>query len=379
MTLERVAIVSDWFAPRRGGIEAQLLDLAERLGSSGKAVYVITSTPGAVDGVNFRVRPLGVAILPREHLVVSPMLPGALRRELSRGYDVVHAHVSVMSPVGWTGAAVARSLGLPTVVTFHSALRAKATLMRVADSILGLGASPVAWTAVSRLVARQAAEALRSDVSVLPNGIDLRSWSEPWPVPEQGPRPRLVSTMRLQRKKRPRHLVRAFAHACAQTRVPARLTLIGDGPEAKTLEDDIAALPGGQGSARIELAGWKSDVDIRAAYAAADGFVLASMNESFGIAALEARAAGLPVIAMRGGPEDFLSHGVDSLLCDDDEGLTHALARFLRDADLRQRLRDHAPNLARFDWPAVIAEHEAVYERARTRAAAAAGAAETRA
>jgi len=226
----RIAIVSDWFAPRRGGIEAQLLQLAERLGERGDEVDVITSTPEAVSGAHHRVRALRLLRLPKVDVAVSPRLVGALREALVTGYDVVHAHVSVVSPVGYIGAAVARSLDLPTLVTFHSILRYKRAALRAANAVVGLSRSRVRWTAVSELVATQVRHGLPdADVSVLPNGIDVRFWT----VAADAPQPahagvRIVSATRLHAKKRPLQLIRAFARAASRVATPMHLVIAGE-------------------------------------------------------------------------------------------------------------------------------------------------------
>jgi glycosyltransferase involved in cell wall biosynthesis len=375
----KIAIVSDWFAPRRGGIEAQLLELTRRLGAAGNQVDVLTSTPGAAGEPGIHVRPLRVFTLPVIQLALSPALPGALRRELARGYDVVHAHVSVVSPVGYAAAAVARWLGLPTVVTFHSVLRHKRHLLRIANALAGIGRSAVLWSAVSEAVARQVRSAIRdADVCVLPNGIELAAWGG---VEHAGDTARahrdgvmLVSTMRFQRKKRPLPLIRAFARAASRANVPARLCIIGDGPERPAMEREIHDLGLMAGAARVELMGWRDHAELRAIYAGADGFVLPSTREAFGIAALEARAAGVPVIAMEtSGATEFLRHDVDALICDDDQDLARSIARFLGDAALRQRLARARVSLDRYDWAGVVAEHQKVYRRAMARAGAAEG------
>jgi glycosyltransferase involved in cell wall biosynthesis len=373
----RIAIATDWFAPRRGGIESQLLQLAEGLGTRGHDVDVITSTPGALDGRAFRARPLGVATLRGSDVAISPALIPALHRELRRGYDVVHAHVSVVSPVGYAAAAVARSLGLPTVVTFHSLLRYKSHLLRAANAVFEIGRGAAIWSGVSELVARQLRVALSSsDVVVLPNGIDCAFWQSAAPnAAERERRLTLVSTIRLNRKKRPRQLVDAFAQAAARANVPARLIIAGDGPERRALERDIAIRGLGNGSIRVELVGWLDRRELRSLYAAADGFVLPSKRESFGIAALEARAAGLPVIGMRdSGSSEFLQHGADALLSSDDIELSHNIERFIADAKLRARLIKAPTSLERYDWSVVLAVHAEVYSSAMRRASVAAGA-----
>jgi len=365
----RIAVVSDWFAPRRGGIEAQLTEICERLGAAGREVDVFTTTPDARDGMAFRVMPAPLELLrlPIQDVVVSPRMLSCLRTELASGYDVVHAHVSVVSPLGYAGVIAARSLGLPVVVTFHSVLRAKAALLRALDGLLDFGGAAVHWSAVSERVAAQVSGALRAaQVSLLSNGVDLPYWAghSTRVGPSAGAMVTLVSTMRLQRKKRPRQLLRAFAQAVARAGVPCHLILIGDGPGRAAIERDIVALGLVQGRASAEVRGWLDRDSIRSVYAGAHGFVLASRAESFGIAALEARAAGLPVIAMRGGCVEFLTDGADALLCDDDEGLTSALSRFLLDPDLRQRLASASPDLRRYDWPFVLAAHDGAYARA---------------
>ena len=97
-----------------------MFQLADRLGRAGHDVDVITSTRDAANAAAFHVRPLRLLQMPVTHVVVSPFILGALRQDLSRGYDVVHAHVSVVSPVGYSAAAVARG----DIESFKANLRA---------------------------------------------------------------------------------------------------------------------------------------------------------------------------------------------------------------------------------------------------------------
>jgi glycosyltransferase involved in cell wall biosynthesis len=370
----RIAIATDWFAPRRGGIESQLQQLCTGLAGRGHDVSVLTSTPGAVDGDGYTVRPVGRLPFAALPLALSPGILGELRRELGRGYDVVHAHVSVVSPLAYAAGHVAKALEMPAVMTFHSVLRHKKLFLRALDAVANLAGSPVEWTGVSELVASQLRDALHgAEVSVLPNGIDLGFWSAGHgaaPVPRSPVT--LVSSMRLHRKKRPRALVAAFARAAAGATAPAVLRIMGDGPGRSGLERDVRRLGLDRGVARVELAGWLPADALRAQYAEAHGFVLASTRESFGIAALEAAAAGLPVIAMaEAGCREFLGDE-PHVLCADDDALSSAMSRFIAAPPRRWGGPERQGVLRRYDWSAVLTGHEATYGRAIRRVSGAA-------
>ena len=366
----KIAIATDWFAPRRGGIERQLRELSERLGSRGHDVEVLTSTPGSNDAPS-RVRRLQGVTLPGTQLALSPTLPNVLRQALQRRYDVVHSHVSVVSPVGYTAAFVSRSMGIPTIVTFHSVLRAKVHILRAANAVAEFPVGSPTWTAVSAVVAGQVRRALNGvGVDVLPNGVNLGFWGDAGyrTTRTHNDAITLVSTMRLHRKKRPLQLLRAFALAARRVSARARLLVVGDGPERSIMEREIHELGIAGGRVSVEMLGWRDAEFLRLIYANADGFVLASKHEAFGIAALEARAAGLPVIAMAAsGSREFLRDDVDALLCHDDADLIASIARFIADADLRSRLANAPVDLMRYDWTAVLDAHERAYECAITR------------
>lgn len=357
----RIAIVTDWFAPRPGGIESQLTTLAARLAVRGHQVTVITSTPGSAQGEGYTIDRIDGIQLLLSGVAISPALPGRLRRAIGDRFDLVHAHVSVVSPVAYLGAITAASRGIPTVVTFHSVLRLKQLLLRAVSAIARLHTRPVVWSAVSELVARQARGALGvSDVALLPNGIDLAFWRDTRRAAKVSPPVTFVSAMRLHRKKRPRQLLAAFSDAVRRTGRDARLILAGVGPETDALRRDAASM-----RASVDLVGWMDSADLRNLYADADAFVLPTRHEAFGIAALEARAAGLPVIASsQAGCREFLRHGDNALLCETDADFADAMGRLIREPDVRRRLAAGDDALASYDWDAVLRRHESVYDRA---------------
>ncbi len=119
---------------------------------------------------------------------------------------------------------------------------------------------------------------------------------------------------RLVSYKRPELVAEAFRG------LPYRLTMVGIGPLEARLR---AALP-----PNVELRGWISRRELASLYERASGFVHVG-EEDFGIAMVEALAAGTPVVALgRGGARDIVRHGIDGILVDDAE--LETLPRALR-------------------------------------------------
>jgi N-acetyl-alpha-D-glucosaminyl L-malate synthase BshA len=145
--------------------------------------------------------------------------------------------------------------------------------------------------------------------------------------------------------------------------VPARLLLVGDGPELGTAyrlgrELGISSL--------VETLGAQEDVI--PLLSAADVFVLPSAQESFGLAALEAMACEVPVVASNvGGVPEVISHGVTGFLHDpeDVDGMAASAVTLLTDQDLHHRVAVAASRRVRdeFSVERVVPMYERYYER----------------
>jgi glycosyltransferase involved in cell wall biosynthesis len=361
----RVALVCDWFLPRLGGLELHLRDLAQHLNAAGHTTEIITTTPGdpVVEGV--RVHRVDARRLPRAQIIWTRSGMRAVQQVVEQGqYDVVHAHVSVISPTAYAGAVAGQRLKLPTVLTFHSLTPGPRLLWWIVGRALGLRR----WEAIVSAVSTTAADSVvplvaQQPVLRLPNGIDPTLWRI-----AQGPKDpsevHLITVMRLMPKKRTDALLRAFAEL--RKRAPELtfwLRIVGDGPERAKLER-LARKLGVQD--HVFFFGFRTREQIRDLFADADVFVLPANREAFGIAALEARTAGLPVVAMaETGVADFIHDGREGLLATSDAHLVEQLARMARDPALRERIaehnRDRSPPLG---WQGVIARHVRLYREA---------------
>jgi glycogen synthase len=373
----KIALLSDCYLPRLGGIEVQVHDLAERLISRGHEVVVFTATPGdhgerggfvdEVDGVP--VHRLALR-LPFE-LPVNPLAPRLLRRRLAEGgFDVAHVHMGVVSPFAVDAARVTTGLGLPTVMTWHCMLGSLEPVFRAAGQVRTWAARGVAMNAVSAVAAEPLQRIVGSSgvVNVLSNGIEVGRWAPQTgqqPVREAGGAVRVVSAMRLAGRKRPLPLLRIMARvrAMVPNDIAMSLEIIGEGPDRGRLERFVAAHDMG---GWVHLPGRVTRDELRQRYAASDIYAAPAPLESFGIAALEARTVGLPVVGRLGsGLQEFVSDGVNGYLAADDEAMAAALARLVADDKLRGTMTAH--NLGTSpaqSWGRILDQAEDEYRRA---------------
>jgi glycosyltransferase-like protein len=116
---------------------------------------------------------------------------------------------------------------------------------------------------------------------------------------------------------------------------------------------------------RVRVLGSLECDELERLYRAADVFAFPSTTEGFGLAALEALASGLPVVASDlDALQTFLEHGRSALLVPvgDSHALARALARLAQDPAHRERLRAGGLELAAgFSWDAAAAAHERAY------------------
>lgn len=221
-------------------------------------------------------------------------------------------------------AALKRRFGVPVVVLEHdsgvltgsyaeSALRARRKAYESADAVL----------AVSAALAEKVQALTRHPVGVVPNIVP--GYMFEGARTGQDAAFTFIGVGNMLPSKAFDETLRAFA---ALGEADARLLLVGDGPELPRLR----ALAEELGVA--ERTGFPGRVDNRALAALLRRcacFVLPSRFETFGVAYLEAMAAGLPVIATRcGGPEEFVN-GDNGMLVPvgDREALTGAMRRML--------------------------------------------------
>ncbi len=263
------------------------------------------------------------------------MRAGAHLRALVAGHDVVHFHTARAHAL----APFCRGRGARLVVTRRmdyvprGGVYARWLYNRAVDAVIAI--SEGVRTALLRA-------GVRADrIRVVPSGIDVTAVDAPpgaraavraaWHVEADDV---LVLVLGALERRKGHAVLLDAARRLASQRPALRYVFAGDGSERAALAGAAHEL-----GDRVVFAGFRQDVG--ACLAAADVVALPSLHEGLGVAALEAMAAGRPVVASRvGGLAEVVVDGETGLFAEpgEPESLATALATLASDRDLRARL-----------------------------------------
>jgi len=360
-----------------GGSGVVATELALALADRGHEVRVISSEPpfrwrGGVPNLHFERVETPAYPLFREPQYLVALASTIVRVARDRALDIVHAHYAVPhATAAYLAGQILRSgpvpTTLPTVTTLHGT---DITLVGADPSYRPVVAFSIeqsnAVTAVSGSLRQDtfASLGIRREIHVIPNFLDCGLYArrrEP-AMRERLCRydgPVLMHMSNFRPVKRAGIVFDVFTRLRARMR--ATLVYVGDGPERAAIEARAKASPY---AADVIFEGEQPDpVPL---LSCADVFILPSALESFGMAALEAMACEVPVIASRiGGLPELIDDGRTGFLCemDDVEGMAERAIRVLSDSELARQIgRAAAASVAdRFCIDRVVPMYEALY------------------
>ena len=203
------------------------------------------------------------------------------------------------------------------------------------------------------------------DIKVIPNFIGLQKMERVSPCKRSvmASADELIVThiSNFRKVKRVDDVVRVFYGI--QQQLPAKLIMVGDGPE-REIADQLCKDLGIK--KKVLFLGNTSDIDRILCFT--DLFLLPSESESFGLSALEAMAAGVPVVSSNaGGLSEVNEEGVSGYLCPigDVQTMAEKAIYILSDKDRLAQFKQNARKVAaRFDEEKIIPMYEALYYNA---------------
>ena len=359
--------------PTYGGSGAVATELGLALAGRGHDVHFISyAMPFRLrfnERVTFHEVKIGSYPLfehPPYSLALSVMLYDVAQRE---NLDVIHAHYAIPhATAAWQAKMLLADEGkrLPIVTTLHGT---DITLVGQDPSYYAITKFSIeksdATTAVSNYLRDETYRAFgctRCDIDVVPNFVDLQAFRPPrerCPLFPAGDKVLMhISNMRPVKR-----LLDVLAIVDrVQKEVPSRLVLAGDGPDRDAAEREVERL---KLKDRVRFIGKVEDVATVLRWAHL--FLLPTVSESFGLAALEALATGVPVIGTNtGGLPEVVEHGVSGYLAEPgavDEMAKGALALLQDPARYEAASAAARERATMFDEPTVVSQYEKVYGR----------------
>ncbi|MFT0534089.1 glycosyltransferase family 4 protein [Castellaniella hirudinis] len=368
-----IAFVVDRFGNRFGGAEAYGVALMRELAAAGHRITVFAREYDPACDLKLPFHPLRIGRRWPSWIRVY-LFARQAARATATGFDIVHSHMN-----GWCGDVEVIHV---TPVRYRWRVQPMARLKRLLSfasprvrTYLGLESRRVAprpghrVVAVSHLIAHQLARAYgfaQENIPVIAPGVALEAPVSParrrqarqaLGLPAAGTLCLLVARNPM-RKGLPTVL-------SALSRLPDDVLLLVVGANAASR--DCVALAPAAVRARVHLVSETSRV--APYYQAADLYVHPTLNDSFGMAPLEAMAFGLPVVLSPApwcGFAQYVRDQQDALVLSHPERadeLAQAIGRLRSDAALRDRLRAGMQAvLARHAWPQVARQYLALYD-----------------
>ena len=289
-----------------------------------------------------------------------PIAHALKRLDRDWGIDLVHAHYA--APAGYAASRWCMRKKKPLVTSLHGG-----------DLLNTAKRSALGSRLVSKAIARSEAVLCNSEQTmqqakklsgvergfqVVHLGTDI-----PQAKPVKLDVPTVVTVANLDPRKRHEDVLRAIS--LISDRLPElRYLVIGDGPEAERLKELAVELALEN---RVDFTGrLKHDTAMQIARRA-HLFVMPSVDEAFGVAYIEAMAAGIPVIGCRGegGPEEIKKTGEGIILVPprDSSSLAHEISRVITDKKMCEQLGAAAQKTVErsFSWERCGEQTSAIY------------------
>lgn len=366
-------IAADLFPKRLGGAETHIVEVAKRLTKNGHRFAFFVGPDDHIKN-----------ILPKEisvHTVWYPKIPNVyglsyiafaprqIQKKLqTHKIDAIWA--KQVFPQAVVGAILAKWLKKPLYITAQNPLAFKEELVirgpfpfkRQIPNLLtpfvefALRSAQIVG-AVSRYSASQAQKLGAKRTTVIPNGVDLKTFKiKEEKIKKKEERMRIITTSSLI----PRNGIDTLIEAVSllSDTLDWELIIAGDGPEYQHLKAQIAKL---ELKEKVTMLGRVENRNIPQLLKSADIFVRLSRKEGFGVSFLEAMAAGVPVVATPiGGITDFIENEKTGLLVmpEKPQEAARAIERLLGERKLYTHVQKNARVLVKekYTWEKIADE-----------------------
>ncbi|NYB26606.1 MAG: glycosyltransferase family 4 protein [Methanobacteriaceae archaeon] len=362
------------FYPFTGGVENYVYYLSRELVNSGNQVKVVCANEPDIESKQ-RVEGIEVERLPYMGKIANTNITTGLPGALSDGdYDIIHTHIPTPWSADWS-AFYSNSKKKPLVVTYHNDIIGQGLASLVAHIYNSVGLNYVLKTAAKIIITQpgylQSSSYLakyRDKIEVIPNGVDVEKF-QPIQASDNEDRNTIFFLSVLDefhKYKGLEYLLEALK--IVKNKILDVKLIVGGKGVLLDHHQEMAASLGLKDN--VEFAGFIPDEEIADYYSQASVFVLpsiSSLQEGFGIVALEALACQTPVVTtdIVGVAHDLKQiKGGIVIPPRDTHKLADAITQILSDAQMQKEMGQRGRKLVqeKYTWKVVASSMEKVYK-----------------
>ncbi|MCG9967835.1 glycosyltransferase family 4 protein [Pelotomaculum terephthalicicum JT] len=359
----KIGIFTDSYLPYTSGVVRSIQTFSEELTNKGHEVFIFAPSYRDCRKENRVFRFSSIPSPTNRDFALAMPFSIKLRPTIKKlNLDLIHVHSPFL--LGRLGARYARRLGIPLVFTFHTLYEQYVHYIPFAQSLTKDLAQRISRGFCNHcdlvIVPTAAIEeylhkiGVKASIRVVPTGIkvaDFQSGDRNWlrrrfDLP--GGEKVLLFVGRLGLEKNIGFLMECFA-IINREMSKVRLVLVGSGPEEEELKSKAKELGIAE---QVTFTGVLPPSDVVNCCAGADIFVFSSVTETQGIVIGEAKAAGLPVVAVSAfGVSEMVDDGIDGFLTElEPLQFIEKITLLLKNDDLREKMshnaRKNAENLS---------------------------------
>jgi glycosyltransferase involved in cell wall biosynthesis len=350
-----IAFFSDSYRPYTSGVVRSIETFSAEFRSLGHKVYIFAPNYPNCKKEEDVFRFISVPSLAHQDFTLAiPISPTLGKTVQSLGIDIIHVHSPFL--LGRLGAKIAKKLGIPLVYTYHTLYDqyvhyvpiaqnfSRWVVRKVSKDFCNNCDLVVVPTGVIEEVLRQ--YGVTTEIEPIPTGIDLRDYAngnagwlrQTYQIPENDLV--LLYVGRLGLEKNLDFLLQSFQQIL-QAAPQTTLVLVGGGPQEEYFKELCTTLQIGH---KVVFTGTLDRAKVVNAYLGADLFVFASVTETQGLVLGEAKAAGLPIVAVEAfGAKEMINPGIDGYLTPlVQEVFVDRILQLLADPEERKRLGNNA-------------------------------------
>ena len=357
----KIGMFINYYTPSKGGMETSVINLSKGLEKAGHEVFIFAPEyPNYKDEQKniFRYKSIRFNYGGYFYVIPVPFFSREIKDTVKNlKLDIIHSHQPYS--LGSEALKFSKKLNIPIVFTYHIKYEdyshyvpfipeniSKKYIRKITTKYSNQCDNIIApSTAIKKLLIKHE---IKVPISIIPSGINIDKFEK-----DTGRRDEirkkyqvkpddimLITACRLTKEKNLGFLVKSFVKI-RQERNNVKFLIVGDGAVKKDLEKMAEELGVKD---NIIFAGLVDRSEIVGFYQASDIFVFASKTETQGLVAVEAMAAGNPVVAIKAsGIEDIIRNGEDGFLTSEsEEDLSESVLKIINDKNLREKMSARA-------------------------------------